>query len=439
MSDFFIKNIKIEFDNEQSCDQQKFEDLNKSNEKRASIFSQLDINKDGKITKDEYKVAQDLAKYYDPEAEGALVPLSMEHIKKFGDIDLQNIVIPEGLDLSKSVDVIRHSHFSLETFKHYQNGIDYDSDGDDVNDKNYNPKDVFENGKTIGLGIKAVHEDTSINEKGIKGDGVAYAIIDAGLDPRIKSESTRFSEVYTPDKTNKDGLVNYHGESVASILEEIAPDADCYYYEQHGDGSGKLENLKAIYEKNKQLKKEGKPIIRIISMSMPLFHTPESLARENIPQEVLCPNEKEQIELKITVRLLEEQGCWVYYSGCPENNEMSYSDKIDETKDSNDFSNYSKSKYTTSGDQLHVNSDNRTLRDVNSPGGWRHDSNSSQSWAIPVLAGYYVLACQVDPTMTKSKFMELAAKTAREVDGVKIIDIKALIEAVKNQKTNNNQ
>ena len=107
-------------------------------------------------------------------------------------------------------------------------------------------------------------------------------------------------------------------------------------------------------------------------------------------------------------------------------------------------------KYISSGD--------RTVPDPNGEDVFRHDSVASQSWALPVLAGYYVLACQADTTMNKDKFYQLANATARTVEStepiyqgegddarlvgrttdkiqIKIIDINALLQAIKDEKS----
>lgn len=111
---------------------------------------------------------------------------------------------------------------------------------------------------------------------------------------------------------------------------------------------------------------------------------------------------------------------------------------------------------------LYINSGDRTVPDPSSPTAYRHDSRASQSWSIPVIAGYYTLACQADPSMTKEKFMRLAEETAQvktstipiskcigdpdneydwvdngrseQTTNIKIIDINALLKAIEAEK-----
>ena len=166
-------------------------------------------------------------------------------------------------------------------------------------------------------------------------------------------------------------------------------------------------------------------------------------------------------EAKQVVAELEAQGVWVYYSGCPEDRNIGYLEKINPNGDPDDFNNYQISCGIAGG--LYVNSGDRTVPDPSSPDAYRHDSAASQSWSIPVIAGYYTLACQADPSMTKERFMELAEQTARvqqstmpnevcigedpsdenawikqgrtsETVDIKIIDINALLQAIETEK-----
>ena len=128
--------------------------------------------------------------------------------------------------------------------------------------------------------------------------------------------------------------------------------------------------------------------------------------------------------------------------------------------DPNDFNNYQINRGEWNQNALYVTSGNRTVPDPSSETAYRHDSRASASWAIPVVAGYYALACQASPDMTPQKFMELAHQTAhiqesntyvyeandkerqgipigrsKETMPIQIIDIKALLEAIETEKS----
>ena len=86
---------------------------------------------------------------------------------------------------------------------------------------------------------------------------------------------------------------------------------------------------------------------------------------------------------------------------------------------------------------LFVNSWDRTVADSRDKSAYRYDSDASASWAIPVVASYYTLACQADPSMTPEKFKNLARATAHKMDSgiewvgtIEVINIKNLIDTI---------
>lgn len=338
-------------------------------------------------------------------------------------IDFQDEVF-EDIDLSGYQEAFKHVTFNEKTFANVSQ--EHLPEG-------FNPQEVLEKGKTIGLGISEAHAN------GYTGSGVSYAIIDTGVEPH---NDLNYKEYNVAESAkNIPWLNHFHGSAVSYIAQEIAPEADCYYYATNNGGDMDkpvLENLKSILEKNKTLPENQK--IRFVSMSMPLYGGEEA---------------------KQVVAELEAQGVWVYYSGCPEDQNRGYLEKINPNGDPNDFNNYQIS--AGGAGFLYVNSGDRTVPDPSSPDAYRHDSAASQSWSIPVIAGYYTLACQADPSMTKERFMELAEQTARvqqstmpnevcisedpndenawikqgrtsETVDIKIIDINALLQAIEDSK-----
>ena len=349
-------------------------------------------------------------------------PVTMKSIQDSGtyDITLPAQPLPD-VDWSNSRDVFNYLSFYNNTFantskEHLPQG--------------YDPEVVFENGKTIGLNIDKVHE------KGYDGAGVSYAIIDSGMDAH---NAVHVKEYNVAESADKKTLNHFHGYAVSYIAQEIAPNADCYYYALNNSGNiavTVLENLKSILEKNKSLPKDKK--IRFVSMSMPLYGGEEA---------------------KKVVKELEAQGVWVHYSGCKEDKTIGYLGKKDPAADPNDFDNYQIEAEAYGDLKLYVNSGDRTVPDPAEKDAFRHDSRASQSWSIPVIAGYYTLACQADPSMTKEKFLKLAEETAQvkqsnlpiyqpinqndwrlvgrtvETTEMKIIDIDALISKIEQEKS----
>ena len=313
----------------------------------------------------------------------------------------------------------------------------------------YDPNIVFQNGLTTGLGIDYVHTQMN-NGKGYTGEGVKVAIIDSFIKGH---DDIQFAEQhespYAPEWTEP----HYHGIATAGIIGSkktgIAPNSSIYYY---GENEGKdkkyrdasmIDDLQQILEHNNQNPNNK---IRIVSISSPIYGDEEAQA---------------------IIKQLEEQGVWVLSSG--ENGKdcdakkFGYLEKIDPMSDPNDFDNYQIYNENDSENygNLYINSGNLTVPSDLSSSGYRHDPRPSQSWVIPVITGYYTLACQADPSMTKERFMELAERTAqvkestmpikdesyqnapplgrtKETKEIKIIDIQALLQAIEEEKALNN-
>ena len=384
-------------------------------------------------------------------------PITMEYIRESGafDIQLPNGVVLSDIDWSNSREIFNYLSFDENNFSNTSK--EHLPEG-------YDPQQVFELGKSSGLGIDEVHA------MGYTGEGVSFAMIDSGTlcadgynedgtRKMTKHNGVRFADYQEAPSADKKWINHFHGLATSYIAQEIAPEADLYYYAATNTSDKSvmnrevLENLKAILEKNKSLPDDKK--IRFISMSMPLYGGEEA---------------------KQVAAELEAQGVWIYYSGCPEDNRTGYLGKKDPMGDPNDFNNYqiengSRIDVLPDGtvdarireNLLYINSGNRTVPDPSSPTAFRHDSRASQSWSVPVLAGYYTLACQADPSMTKEKFMRLAEETAQittstmpqsqcvgdpnneydwrpvgrseQTTQIKIIDIKALLQAIEAEKS----
>ncbi len=328
----------------------------------------------------------------------------------------------DNIDLSKYPKAIRHTCFNKNTYKNAKNFP-----------KGFVPEEVIEKGKTIGLGIDEVHK------MGYTGKGVSFAVVDGGTicDNGKQHKALKFKEYYVPKSANCQNPNNFHGFACSYIAQEISPEADCYYYVKPDyfsvEANAKIENLKAILEKNKTLPDDKK--IRVVSMSFPF----EGDAAKALP----------------IVKELEAQGVWCLSSEQFWEKGFAYCEKIDPNGDPNDFNNYQIALGGGADDLLYVNSGDRTLPDPSDENAFRHDSPASASWAIPVVASYYVLACQADSSMTPERFMKLARSTARTIEStepvydrkwnkigrtketkpIKMIDIKALIKAIEAEKT----
>ena len=89
--------------------------------------------------------------------------------------------------------------------------------------------------------------------------------------------------------------------------------------------------------------------------------------------------------------------------------------------------------------------DHRTVADYTDGTSYRYEGNDGgMSWSTPWLAGMYVLAKQVDFSITPEEFWELALETSDECHNNdtgeyvgRIINPKALIEAIQQRKEEN--
>lgn len=365
--------------------------------------------------------------------------------------------ICEDMDLTEYENALRRISFNEKTFSNVSS---------ENLPKDFKPKEIFEKGKSMGLGIDDVHQ------MGYTGKGMSIAIIDSGTMCKNGQQhnALKFKEYYipdaekTPDGKPKQGLDNFHGLATSYIAQQIAPDADLYYFAEsniENNGDALVQNLQAIIDKNKTLPDDKK--IRVVSLSFDVHSGNRGQALEKVKE-------------------LESQGVWVFSSHRQNETEkdnkdvfpnfwdrFGYTEKKNPSGDIDDFDNYQifmKGEKTPVYDKdgkkikeeepLYVNSGNITVPDPDNPDAFRHDSAASASWAIPVVAGYYTLACQADSKMTPDKFMKFAYKTARTVEStepiwnnyrnivgrtkettkIKMIDIKALLQAIEQEKNN---
>lgn len=353
-------------------------------------------------------------------------PISIESYKKIGQQSLEiptNFVFSKDIDWSNSREIFKYLSFNEKTFS--------DTPSEHL-PKGYNPQEVFAKGKSIGLGIDKVHS------QGFTGKGVSVAICDWQLKPH---KDLNVQEYHCAEYASQ--VEDYfHASAVTGILAGkqtgVAPEVNVYFYAEYQDnsengGNDLINTFKSIIEKNKSLPEGEK--IRVISISGSPYG--------------------DETEVNELIVKLENSGVWVLTS--PEFFEnFGYLAKKDPMVNSDDFNNYQIANGDI--DALFVNSGDRTVPTPESEESYRHDSHASASWAIPVVAGYYALACQADPSIDKDKFIKLAGETAKIVSStkpelekigndahyekgrsektydIKIIDIEALLKAIEDKK-----
>ena len=362
-------------------------------------------------------------------------------------------ILPD-LDWTHSKEVFRYLNFDEETFS--RTSKEHLPDW-------FDPEKAFDNWMTIGLWIDDVHK------MWYTWKWVSIAVCDSNLKPHADINVKEHIIEW-----NAKNITDYfHASAVCGILAWkktwIAPDADIYYFAEFQDNQKEnwwndlASALNKIYEKNKQLSNDKK--IRVVSISGPLYGGEET----------------EKI-----VKKLEDSWVWVL-SWEAFITDFWFLDKKNPTWDPNDFNNYELSypdkrqlekieAYTKNysvkdekdeilhdfygkikpvNELLFVNSGDRTIPSTENETAYMHDSGSCTSWAIPVVSWYYTLACQADPTMTPKRFKQMASETAIEIESngiyknfqrpslwrlpieqnrIKVIDIKALIQKIEEEK-----
>lgn len=330
-------------------------------------------------------------------------------------IDLSGEILPD-LDWSNSRDVFKYLAFDDKTFSRTTK---------EHLPEWFRPKEVFEKGKSIGLWIDDVHK------MWYTWKWVSVAICDWQLKPHRDIQTKEYIVEQHAKKFND----FFHSSAVSSILAGkqtgVAPEADLYFFaEKQNDREEYWWNdLKSafskILEKNRQLPDNEK--IKVISISGWLYGE----------------------WIKDLAMKLENSWVRVINSG-DFFSDFWYLEKKDSMWDANNFQNYQHRIGWL--DALYVNSGDRTVADPENIWAYRHDTHASASRAIPVVAWYYTLACQADPTMTPERFKKLARETAHEIDStinirkdnkqirstetrkIKVIDIKALIQKIEEEK-----
>jgi hypothetical protein len=240
-----------------------------------------------------------------------------------------------------------------------------------------------------------------LHELGIDGSGVNVAVIDFAFDT-VPDELKECLYKYKSCNENTD--IHFHGTTVSTQLcgKElgIAPKAKLWFY---GTGQGKnnmlkddLIALKDIYEQNKKGAN-----IRIINI-------PGSVHREN--------PEFEEVYMKLL-----NQGCYIIDSV------IFGKDFTCINQDSNTKEYYYSDWQILTKGLISIPTGGKMTPLVTTESDYLYCGQSTFSWSIPILSGYFALALQVNPDLTYNEFVELAKRTKIEKDGITLFNITGII------------
>ncbi len=279
--------------------------------------------------------------------------------------------------------------------------------------EDFNPKDLLEEGKNPGLGIRSLHK------QGIDGRGIGIAILDQ---PLLKDHIEYKDQLVLYEKKHLlDMAPAMHGAPLASIAVGkncgVAPKASLYYFAMRmtsmPDNKIYCDIIDKIIKMNKEAGASEK--IRVVSISTGTFRRQKNYA---LWKETLKKAEQNGI-LVVTC-----SGDWLRYGTL----------KLIAGKDPDNPLSYKRGKYSNSSNVLLVPAGNKTMASHHSPEIYTYDTEGGMSLAAPYLAGLAALAFQVNPNIETQKIVDMWLNTAVQTDVGPIVNPTGFIEAVRQTK-----
>ena len=311
------------------------------------------------------------------------------------------------------------SHFDLSAY----DPMDFDWDtltkwpSNDQLPPRFDPENVLDNMKDPGLGLSYLHF------LGLTGKGLNMAIIDARLpDHQEYHNNIVHYEEFGDFSREPEGSM--HGAAVTSIAVGktvgVAPDANVYYFARqnilppknpHEEMQLTFENavksVRRILEINKTLPKNKK--IQVISMS---WNTTDDWPYREEMRQVVEECKKAGIFFNTTSCRhdygLKSHGLSRLITGDP-NDSKSYGE-----------THWRKEYYTS--DTLCFPMDHRTTAAPQGYDQYVHYSQGGWSWKQPFESALFLLARQINPSITPEHFWEIGLKTASRQNKVNIIN-----------------
>ena len=274
----------------------------------------------------------------------------------------------------------------------------------------FKPQAILETNANPGLGVRQLHA------QGITGRGVGVAIIDRFLlvDHQEYGRQLRWYEELPGLRSflapSLQVPANMHGAGVASLAVGktvgVAPDADLYFIGVDEDPRGLFlqahffaQCIRRIVQINRALPADRK--IRALSISM--GWGPECLGYADVTAAVHAAARDGIALFAIFI-----DGGFEGLGRPPESDPDRFESYGPAARWAADF--YDGRLHS---DHLWVPIEARTTASPTGPGEYVFYRWSASSWIVPYLAGAYALAAQVDPTITRDRFVALARQTGR--------------------------
>ena len=275
----------------------------------------------------------------------------------------------------------------------------------------FEPSAVLERNANPGLGLRQLHA------QGVTGSGVGIAIVDSFLlvDHQEYARQLRWYEEVPGLRTllapSFEPPAHMHGAGVASLAVGrtvgVAPDADLYFVAMDQEDPRGLfwqahfyaQAIRRIVEINRALPANGK--IRAISISM--GWGPECPGYADATAAV---NEAARAGIALFAVFID--GGFEGLGRPPESDPDRFESYGPAARWAAEFHDG-----RIHSDHVWVPVESRATAGPTGLAGYAFYRWGASSWIVPYLAGTYALAAQVDPTITRERFVALARQTGR--------------------------
>lgn len=310
--------------------------------------------------------------------------------------------------------------------------------------ENVDPKNILEDAKYPGMGIKKLHE------QGITGKDVHVAIIDQGMGkslehPEYKDAIVEFKSFFPEEIIKSENYfgTSFHGPAMSGLLAGkntgTAPEVKLHYIEvpmgNMADAKYFADAMDYIIEKNNTLDEKDK--IRIVSVSS----APSATQGNTMPNGELWEqayNRARESGILVFDTKDNFQSCYLDYTD-KDNISKCFlrEDTIKGLKENESSFVTVKRKINSIYDLLCVPCGARTSAESKNPGEYSYYYQyPSESAGIPTLCGIIAMGLQVNPNVSNDEIMKVLNDTAYiNKQGFKIVNPEKFVSTLKNSKT----
>lgn len=287
--------------------------------------------------------------------------------------------------------------------------------------KDFEPDKIIKDGKDPMLGIKKIHQ------KGILGQGVTVACIDAL--PNINHEEIKKQTIEIINLGNIQ-KTHFHGECVLANLcgktIGVAPEVTVLHYAQNINANAGTNKAQIIILKDILQRLQNKEKIKIVNISGPIFH--------NVDYE---EKSKDKKELYSIISKIETFGCKVLDSKEFGKNFTCGHYFFDDDKTNID--NLKPASWVEPENNFHLRDKlmfvcgGKCVPQTYANEGYKFEQIDCYSWSIPQCTGLFALCLQVNPNLTFDEFVEICRNTfITNKKGYRIINPEKIIKFAKN-------